>query len=88
MPGVQRQKGDAMKVTLESTDKIVELVTQAGIVPARLWEGATESGIEVHAYITRIAAPLEKDLAEFDRELQATRNPSAAVEAIPLRLIL
>ena len=42
-----------MKVTLESTTKIVEL----NGVQARIWEGTTEGGIRVHAFITRIAAP-------------------------------
>jgi hypothetical protein len=77
-----------MKVTLESTDKIIELATPHGTVPARIWEGKTASGIEVHAYITRIAAGEGQDLAEFDRELRETRKPSAYVQAIPLRLIL
>jgi hypothetical protein len=78
-----------MKVTLESTSKIVELETPQGTVPARIWEGHTETGIPVHAYITRIAAPAEGvDLAQFERELSETRSPSAAVQAIPLRLIL
>jgi hypothetical protein len=77
-----------MKVTLEPTDKIIELVTPQGMVPARIWEGATESGIEVHAYITRIAAHEGQDLAEFERDLKQTRKPSADVQAISLRLIL
>jgi hypothetical protein len=78
-----------MKVTLESTKKIVELATPQGTVPARIWEGHTETGIPVHAYITRIAAPAEgADLSQFDRELQEHSSPTPAVEAIPLRLIL
>jgi hypothetical protein len=36
-----------MKVTLESTTKIVDINNG---VKARLWEGRTESGIEVHAF--------------------------------------
>jgi len=73
-----------MKVTLESTEKIV---TVNG-VPARIWEGHTESGIRVHAYMTRIAAPETEDLEQFARELQKCRPPSPEVAAIPLRLIL
>lgn len=42
-----------MKITLESTSKIVEL----NGVPARVWEGKSESGIPCHAFITRIAVP-------------------------------
>lgn len=33
-----------MKVTLESTSKIVELATPQGTVPARIWEGAYGDG--------------------------------------------
>ena len=77
-----------MKVELESTTKIVELVINERLVPARIWEGKTASGIDVHAYITRIAAPDVADLYEFDRELQAHRPPSPALDGIPLRVTL
>lgn len=39
-----------MKITIESTDKIVYL----NGIPARIWEGETASGICVHCFITRI----------------------------------
>ena len=73
-----------MKITVESTSKIVEL----NGVPARIWEGKTESGIPVHCYVTRIAVAKDKDSFEFARDLQEHRPPSAEVEAIPLRMIL
>lgn len=73
-----------MKIIIESTAKIVEL----NGVPARIWEGTTESGIPVHAFITRIAAPVTADLEQFERELQACRAPSLDVQAYPLRLLL
>ena len=57
-------------------------------VPARVWEGHTESGIPVHCYVTRIAVENGLDHTEFERELQEHRVPSADVAAIPLRLIL
>jgi len=53
-----------MKIILDSTTQIVELVVDnqharcnrpGCIVPARIWEGQTDSGIPVHCYITRIA---------------------------------
>lgn len=76
-----------MKLIIESIDKIV---TVNG-VPARIWEGNTESGIPVHAYITLVAiaqdAPPEH-VAEFERELREVRPPSAVVSAIPTRLVL
>lgn len=77
-----------MKVTLESTSKVVELETPKGTVPARIWEGHTETGIPVHAYITLIAAPAAEDHAEFLRDLEEHRAPTPAVAAIPLRMIL
>jgi len=72
-----------MRITIESTSKVVQL----NGVPARIWEGKTESGIPVHYYVTRIATN-SKDTSEFERELQRHRAPSAEVEAIPLRMIL
>ena len=73
-----------MKITIENTSKIVNLDG----VPARIWEGRTESGIAVICYITRIAAPIGENQSEFQHELQQVRNPSPAAEAIPLRLII
>ena len=80
-----------MKVTLEPTTKIVTLQTPSGEVPARIWEGTTESGMPVHAYITRIA--IDKDAPQevheqFQTELQEQKAPSAAIQSIPLKLIL
>lgn len=72
-----------MRITIESTSKVVQL----NGVPARIWEGKTESGIPVHCYVARIATD-NKDTSEFERELQQHRAPSAEVEAIPLRMIL
>jgi hypothetical protein len=77
-----------MKVTLESTDKIVELCLNYQLMPARVWEGETASGVKVHAYITRIACDPAADVTEFERDLQAHRPPSAAVAALPIRLLL
>lgn len=74
-----------MKITIESTSKII----QVNGVPARVWEGYTESGIKVHCFVTRIAIDKEEPRAdEFQEELQETKAPSAEVEAIPIRLIL
>jgi hypothetical protein len=85
-----------MKVTLESTERIVEIQTEGGsIVPARVWEGTSEGGIPVVVLITRIAPaiewPSQETLAEFERDLRACRPPSAVVSdmfPIPMRLIL
>lgn len=72
-----------MKVTLNSTTKIVTVDN----VPARVWEGETDSGIPVFALITRIATDAP-DTTEFERELAACRVPSPAIRAIDARLVL
>jgi hypothetical protein len=76
-----------MKVTLESTTKIVDINNG---VKARLWEGRTDSGIEVHAFITRIA--VDKDAApevhaRFVEELEEQKPPSFALSDVyPARM--
>jgi hypothetical protein len=78
-----------MKVTIESTTKIVEIQTPAGAwIEARVWEGKTETGIPVHVYVTRIAAPTTENLSQFEQELRVCRAPSASLQALPLRMIL
>jgi hypothetical protein len=74
----------AMRITIESTSKVVTL----NGLPARIWEGKTDSGIPCHVYVTRIAVDRDDDSAEFERELQEHKPPSEEIEAIPLRLIL
>lgn len=81
-----------MKVTLESTDKIVTLVVPGGngvTVPARVWEGATESGIKCHAFITRIAVHKDLDSSQFDRELTEVKPLSKELTGVyDTRLVL
>jgi len=73
-----------MKITLESTTKFVWL----NGVPTRIWEGTTDSGIALHAYIARVAVREDKDCTQFDAELRECRLPSPEVAAIPARLVL
>lgn len=83
-----------MKITIESTDKLVHFTVGSAEVPARIWEGHTDDGIPVHCYITRIcpsilAAELPADVeAKFAKALQEQKPPTAAVVGIPLRMIL
>ena len=80
-----------MKITIESTSKVVTLKLGAYSdgVPARIWEGETESGIKVHCFITRIAiAKGETRASEFKMELLEQKDPSVDIAAYPLRLIL
>ena len=73
-----------MKITIESTTKIVEL----NGVPARIWQGKTENGIEIHCFITRIAVSKAEDTSQFEKELQEHTPPTSAVESYPLRMVL
>ena len=65
-----------MKLIIESTSKLVVVDG----VPARIWEGHTDTGIPVHCFVTRVAAQIE-------RELQEHRAPSIA-NGYPLRMLL
>lgn len=73
-----------MKITIENTEKIVNLDG----VPARLWEGQSETGVNVICYVTRIAVAEGENHEQFRKELNEQRAPSPEVEAIPLRLII
>jgi hypothetical protein len=73
-----------MRIIIESTSKTVTL----NGVPARIWEGKTDTGIPMHCYITRIAVDRKEDSSEFDAELQEHRSPSAEIEEIPICLFL
>lgn len=73
-----------MKVTLESTMKIVALDG----VDCRIWEGTTERGVRIHAYIAQVAVDRAEDSSELDRDLRENKPPSAAVSWIPARMIL
>lgn len=75
-----------MKVTLTSTEKIVTL----NGVPARVWEGETDTGIQCHAFVTRIAVDRndEEGCAQFAAELQENRPPRPELAVYPLRMIL
>ena len=73
-----------MNIQIHSTEKIVEL----NGVPARVWEGVTESGIPVHCFITRIAVSKDQDTTQFEAELQEHAAPSAEIQSYPLRLII
>ncbi len=78
-----------MKITIESTSRIITLRTPTGNVEARLWEGTTTSGIAVHCLISRIAVSKSDDNAQFEAELIEQRAPSAeSSQAFPLRMIL
>lgn len=73
-----------MKVELESTTKIVHL----NGVPARVWEGKTDSGIPVHAFVTRVAVDRDEDCQQFEEELEEHAAPSPEIQKYDPRMIL
>lgn len=76
-----------MTLTIHNTTKLVTL----NGVPARIWEGTTESGIPVHCFVSRVAVdenlPAEQ-LEQFERELKTVRPPTPEIAAIPARLLM
>ncbi|HLK38813.1 MAG TPA: hypothetical protein VKU41_18755 [Polyangiaceae bacterium] len=72
-----------MKVTLESTDKVVTLDG----VPARVWQGHTERGVPCHAFIALVGVDREADHAEFERDLVERATPRAELQAYPARMV-
>jgi len=75
-----------MKITLESTSQIV----QFNGIECRVWEGETESGIPLTAFIPRVAVQREQDTSQFERELQERPQPGVRVPAVgwPPRMAL
>lgn len=74
-----------MKVTLESTDKVIEFEIDGVLVPARVWEGRTELGVPCHAYITRLAVREGLNASEFERDLESRPHvpPSPEIARLP-----
>lgn len=84
-----------MKITIENTSKIVDLIVGGRAVPARIWQGETEDGIPVQAFITRIAPEIPKSHPDidaltvvFERDLARVADPRPTVAAIPLSMII
>lgn len=80
-----------MKLSLESTDRLITLVVNGHDIPARIWQGKTPTGVPVHAYITRVAVSEglgPESYKIFEDELLEHAKPRAEIAGIPLRLIL
>lgn len=80
-----------MKIILESTDKIVTLGSGAGARRMRIWQGTTESGVPVHAYIAFVSPEIGDDdprQGEFQAELEEHSRARPTVRAIDARMIL
>jgi hypothetical protein len=76
-----------MKIQIENTPHIVALIIDGKEVPARVWTGATASGIEVQCLVTGIATSKSDNLEQFERELQECTAPQSEL-MFPLRMIL
>jgi hypothetical protein len=84
-----------VKITIESTTKLVTMEIRGASVPARVWQGQTESGVPVQAFITRIAPEIPQSdpridelTADFERELQRCADPRPTVQAIDYRFLI
>ena len=84
-----------MKITIESTTKIINFRHGGSDVPARVWQGQTEGGIPVQVFVTRISPEIPKTdpeidakYAEFERDLKRCADPRPTVEAIPFRFFI
>jgi hypothetical protein len=64
-----------MKITMQPTEKLTEIDG----VPVRLWMGKTESGIECHVFVHRIAVHKTVACGEFERELLEQAGPGIAI---------
>ena len=67
-----------MKIIIENTDKIVNL----NGVPVRIWEGQTDSGIKINAFIYRIAINNDETdsvINQFKTELQEQKPPNLII---------
>lgn len=78
-----------MRVTLQSTDRIVDIRNRrsGAAMQGRIWEGTTESGIPVQAVIVRIATPDIGNQEQFVAELKETKPPEQA-QAFPLSMVI
>lgn len=73
-----------MKITLESTSQIVEFDG----IECRVWEGTTDAGVPLTAFIPRVAVKEGHDASEFERELMTREAPRVASEVWPARMVL
>lgn len=79
-----------MKITLESTDRILDVTTHDRIseTKARIWEGETADGIKVFALILEIAVHKSEDQEPFEAELLAAKHREPTAIPWPLRFFI
>ena len=71
-------------MTIESTSRVVTVNN----VQCRVWEGVSEKGVKVCAFICRVGVLEGQDMTEFNAELKEQKAPSAETLAIPLRMVI
>lgn len=74
-----------MKATLESTDRII---TVGAGLPARIWEGTTESGTPFLAFITHLEPIKDSDKPKFIAEMSDMKKAGEAAANYPAKLLL
>jgi hypothetical protein len=62
---VRDEEEGQMKITLEATSTIERIDG----VPARIWKGKTDSGIEITCWISIVQVHKDADQSAFEREL-------------------
>lgn len=68
-----------MRITIENTDQLVTIEDRSGAaVPARIWRGVTDGGVECQVLVTRIAVHKLADNSAFEREL--TERPPKSMD--------
>ena len=71
-----------MTITLEPPSPFVKIDG----VNHRVWQGCTERGVEIHAYIARVAAVHGSDTGELEAALRQTRPLRPELKASPSSL--
>jgi len=74
-----------MKLTIANTDRIVRIDG----IRCRIWEGTSEGGIPVIAFVATVAVHQSHDRMAFERELLECPplRASAEAESFPLRMV-
>lgn len=81
-----------MKIELESTDRIVQVSRPGDLkpIPARIWQGKTDTGIPVVCCIVAVAVADDQDQTQFQEELEKKHVAAGfdAERAFPLRMLI
>ena len=76
-----------MKVTLRSSSTILALKTPDGSIPVRVWQGQTENGIPVLAYVVEIRS-IQPNIDWLLKEEQGDEQTHTHIDLAPEILAL